>query len=172
MGGHPRFFVCWVEVNAFTDHPNVHCSIHSLGQVLGINEYVSNAESMLSSSEEFRRAASTIAQETCEAAESLRRYPTSTFVRLSDDHVQRIGARVERVSFLGRECYEIVIEDVSGNEYLDSEQDDPESEEGSNGPDDLSDGRSQSSASDDDDKYNFNSIALLAGDIKATYNRF
>jgi hypothetical protein len=120
MGTYVRFFVCWTNMSK--NSSDIYCSIHSPEQLLGTKRYTRDVE-LPKSSKSFYCRARALAMETLSAVERRCHYPRITRVPISDELVQYVGVRWEKASFLGRDCHDIVIEEMSELDYSYSQDD-------------------------------------------------
>jgi hypothetical protein len=91
-------------------------------QLLGTKRYTRDVE-LPKSSKSFYCRARALAMETLSAVERRCHYPRITRVPISDELVQYVGVRWEKASFLGRDCHDIVIEEMSELDYSYSQDD-------------------------------------------------
>lgn len=112
MGTYVSFFVCWTAKTS----SDIYCSIHSPEQLLGIKRHTRDVE-VPRSSKSFYCGARELAMETLSAGERRCHYPRITRVSISDELAKYVGVRWEKASFLGRDCYDIVIEEMSERDY-------------------------------------------------------
>lgn len=139
-GSYVVIFVCWVQITR-SESTEIHCSIHSPEELLGKKGHIRESE-VPASEEDFYWKAKSVYDNTYLAVRDRLDYPTSAQVQIPEEIPQLISVRVQRVSFMGRECFQIVIEEVANTvsiEILSEDQEAIEDDTPFESPDEFAD---------------------------------